>query len=213
MESNMDKPTCSEDDCEQKCYGRGLCVKHYKADHYRRNIERRKVTTAAWIEANPGRKQAMDADYYKRNSEVIKARSAAYRVAHPEAARAAVVAWGIANPERKRAGNAAYQAANMATITLRRAAYYQANKEKTRQGQARREARKLGNEYEHVSYVAILAKWGMVCHICGGEIANRSDLHFDHVIPLARGGAHAERNIKPSHAVCNMRKGARLLAG
>ena len=209
----MNKPTCSIEGCEQKCYGRGLCVKHYKADHYRRTIERRKVLAAAWIEANPGRKQAMDADYYKRNSEVIKARSAAYRVAHPEESRASVVAWGLANPERKRAGDMAWRVANMDKITPRRAAYHQANKEKSQQGAARRKARKLGNECERVSYVAILAKWGMVCHICGGEIADRTDLHFDHVIPLARGGAHAERNIRPSHAFCNLSKGARLITG
>jgi 5-methylcytosine-specific restriction endonuclease McrA len=209
----MTEVTCSVDECEQKNYGRGLCVKHYKVDYYHRTIDRRKMLLAAWIEANPGRKQAMDADYYKRNSEVIKARSAAYRVAHPEESHASSAAWREANPERKRALDAAWQVANMDLITPRRAAYHQANKEKSQQGAARRKARKLGNECERVSYVAILAKWGMVCHICGGEITDRSDLHFDHVIPLARGGAHAERNIRPSHAFCNLSKGARLLAG
>jgi len=209
----MNKPTCSEDGCEQKCYGRGLCVKHYKADHYRRNIERRKAQMVAWRAANADRVRELDAARYERNSTAVKASVAAYRVANPEKARAAVAVWVLANPERKRSGDKAYQVANMATITPRRAAYHQANKEKSQQAAARRKARKLGNEGEPVSYVAILAKWGMVCHICGGEITDRTDLHFDHVIPLARGGAHAERNIKPSHSFCNLSKGARLLAG
>ena len=209
----MDKPTCFVDECELAHYGRGLCVKHYKADYHRRNIEHHKALAVAWVEANPGRKQAMDADYYKRDPAPAKARAAAYRLAHPEESRAASAAWRKANPERKRALDAAWQAANMDIITPRRAAYHQANKEKSQQAAARRKARKLGNECEPVSYVAILAKWGMVCHICGGGITARADLHFDHVIPLARGGAHAERNIRPSHSFCNLSKGARLLAG
>jgi hypothetical protein len=33
---------------------------------------------------------------------------------------------------------------------------------------------------------------------------------MDHVIPLSKGGPHIEENIRPAHAVCNLRKGARL---
>jgi len=52
----------------------------------------------------------------------------------------------------------------------------------------------------------------MVCHICTEGIASLDDLHFDHVIPLSKGGPHAAENIRPSHALCNLRKGARLIA-
>jgi len=209
----MDKPTCSDAGCDGALHALGFCAKHYKADYYHRNIERHKVLTAAWIEANPGRKQAMDADYYKCNSEVIKARSAAYRAANPEASRAAVAAWGLANPERKRAGNKAYRAANMATITPRRAAYSKANLDKARAAFARRKARKLGCKVSKADYAAILAEYGMRCHICSGVIESQDDLEMDHVIPLSKGGPHSAENIRPSHSSCNRSKGARLLAG
>jgi 5-methylcytosine-specific restriction endonuclease McrA len=62
-----------------------------------------------------------------------------------------------------------------------------------------------------VDFAAILAEFGMVCHLCGGEIASPSDLDFDHVIPRALGGQHVYENIRPTHAVCNRRKGAKLL--
>jgi HNH endonuclease len=205
--------TCSEDGCEDPHYGRGLCVKHYKSDHYRRNIERHKILTAAWVLANPGRKEAIAAAYYARDPEPAKARAAAYRAANPEASRAAVAAWVLANPERKRAGDAAYQAANMATITLRRAAYSKANLDKARAAAARRKARKLGCVVTKVDYAAILAEHGMVCHICSGEIESLNDLEMDHVIPLAKGGPHSPENLKPSHTFCNRSKGARLLVG
>ena len=64
----------------------------------------------------------------------------------------------------------------------------------------------------NVDYVAILAEHGMTCHICREPIAGRADLHFDHVIPLAKGGPHHADNIRPSHALCNIRKGDRLMA-
>lgn len=42
--------------------------------------------------------------------------------------------------------------------------------------------------------------------------AYRADLHFDHVIPVSRGGAHSMDNIKSAHAVCNLRKHDKLIA-
>lgn len=62
-----------------------------------------------------------------------------------------------------------------------------------------------------VDYAAILADHGMVCHICGGAIDSLDDLHFDHVIPLVKGGAHSQDNVRPSHALCNMRKSDKIL--
>lgn len=61
-----------------------------------------------------------------------------------------------------------------------------------------------------VDFAAVLERDGMVCHLCGRPI-DRGDLHFDHVVPLARGGAHHVDNVKPSHALCNLRKGTKLV--
>lgn len=46
----------------------------------------------------------------------------------------------------------------------------------------------------------------MVCHICTCDIESLADLHFDHVVPLAKGGTHTADNIRPAHALCNLRK-------
>ncbi len=74
----------------------------------------------------------------------------------------------------------------------------------------RRRSRLRDQGGEPVDYAAILARDGMTCHLCKVEIGSLDDLHFDHVVPLARGGAHSEDNIRPAHALCNMRKGSRL---
>lgn len=89
------------------------------------------------------------------------------------------------------------------------------HKKLTGQGTAhemKRYALKLGSQVERVDYESILAEFGMTCHICRTPITTRDDLQYDHVIPLARGGPHIFENIRPSHAGCNRRKNARLMA-
>ncbi|WP_408995767.1 HNH endonuclease [Streptomyces europaeiscabiei] len=52
----------------------------------------------------------------------------------------------------------------------------------------------------------------MQCYLCGRGIAGLSQLHFDHVVPLSRGGTHAVDNIRPAHAACNLRKSDKLIS-
>ena len=82
-----------------------------------------------------------------------------------------------------------------------------------RQNANKRRAREIAQaEAETVDFAAILAEFGMVCHICTEPIDGLDDLHFDHVIPLSKGGPHHADNIRPSHALCHLRQGARLIA-
>jgi 5-methylcytosine-specific restriction endonuclease McrA len=76
--------------------------------------------------------------------------------------------------------------------------------------EGRRRAQKRATQVEQVDFAAILERDGLICHICGGSVA-RDDVHFDHVIPLVRGGPHTEDNIHVAHSTCNSRKGAKLL--
>jgi 5-methylcytosine-specific restriction endonuclease McrA len=88
--------------------------------------------------------------------------------------------------------------------------YRETHPDRERERLARR--RRIISDAEPVDYAAILAEFGMVCHLCCRAIEARSDLDFDHVIPLARGGEHSYDNIRPSHSTCNRRKGAKLPA-
>lgn len=102
------------------------------------------------------------------------------------AAVARAKAWAEANPER-------------ATLARRKAANAR---------RARMQSQAVGT----IDYAAILEREGMFCHLCKTEIPSMNDMHFDHVIPLSKGGPHSEDNILPSHATCNLRKGAKLAA-
>ena len=79
-------------------------------------------------------------------------------------------------------------------------------------------ARKLSATHIPYTEQEVLEQWGTNCHICGGEIdfsAGRSvgisenwqmSLHLDHVTPLIAGGDDTINNVKPAHALCNLKK-------
>lgn len=71
----------------------------------------------------------------------------------------------------------------------------------------RRHAIKTGAHAEDVDRAVVWERDEGICGICGAA-ADPGDWHLDHVIPLARGGAHTMGNVQVSHPVCNMRKGA-----
>lgn len=73
----------------------------------------------------------------------------------------------------------------------------------------RHRARKRGARVESIYRRKIFERDNWVCHICGDPVnreAKNGDLDYptlDHIIPLARGGAHSMANLKPAHAWCN----------
>lgn len=114
-----------------------------------------------------------------------------------------------ANPESKRAAVAARVAADPEAKRQRDQAYHLAHPERVRVSAHRRRARLAGATIEPVDAVAVLAS-RPDCYLCGCLLA--ADVHLDHIVPLARGGAHSSANLAPTHDVCNLRKGDRLLS-
>ena len=94
--------------------------------------------------------------------------------------------------------------------------------EKGRLAAHKRRAIKLQNGHEPYTEKQVLDLYGVICHLCDIEIdltAPRSigkeegwqqGLHIDHVIPIASGGPDTIDNVRPAHALCNMKKGARM---
>lgn len=204
---------CSVADCNEPQLAKGLCGKHYQrvkskghtGDPARYTPEERvraaRAATRRWQERN-------------RETVLRKLRDQYWK--NPDARRAATRAWREQNPERVREKNRQWREANPERRAELWRKWVQANPERAREiwfnKGHRRRAQMRQTASGRVSRKRIIEKYGMVCHLCGGEILSRSDLHMDHVIPLARGGAHIEENIRPAHAECNVRKGAKLLS-
>lgn len=75
---------------------------------------------------------------------------------------------------------------------------------------ARVRAKKLGLTSGAVDYTAIYERDGGRCWICNLTVGPLKAAHFDHVIPLAKGGQHAPDNIRVACPACNRRKAGRL---
>ena len=97
--------------------------------------------------------------------------------------------------------------------------YNALNPHKTREGARRRRARIRKVETRPYSEAQVLEKYGLLCHICGVTIdveaprkqskgdAWHMGLHIDHLVPISSGGGDTLDNVRPSHAICNLRKG------
>lgn len=89
------------------------------------------------------------------------------------------------------------------------------NRKLDRKGLRKREenaARRVSMRSGTVSLLRILQRDCGICHICLKPIQNlEEEMHFDHVIPLSRGGSHEESNVKLAHSACNQWKGVAFL--
>lgn len=158
----------------------------YKRAHYKIAKEN---TTDFYLNVLEHRKQ-----YYKNNKKQILVQMKEYQEKNPEIHKKANKTYSITHAEK---------------IKEYKAKRFQNNREYFKQMKARRKALELNNTVGKVSYKEILERDGLHCHICGKDITD-GNYHFDHVIPLSRGGAHSMDNIKVAHAFCNLSKNNKL---
>jgi 5-methylcytosine-specific restriction endonuclease McrA len=171
----------------QKPQSRGWCGSHYERWRVHGDpLAGEPIRPAKYGPAERAERQRDAARRYRESHhEQELARYRAYRQENWERVKASLYRW-----RRENSGN---WHAIVYTARLRR-------------------LQRIGPDAEHVDREAILAEFGMVCHICGAKIGSRADLEFDHVIPIALGGQESYDNIRPSHMRCNRRKGAKLLS-
>jgi len=136
-----------------------------------------------------------NASYRRRNRERVLARERAFAAAHPDR---------VLQKRRR------FYARHAEAECERAARYRKANPLLYREAEARQRAKCAAVQVSRVDYAAIRSRDEMVCYLCAGRVAE-TDLHFDHEIPLSKGGAHVESNIRVTHAWCNRSKGNRLL--
>jgi len=86
------------------------------------------------------------------------------------------------------------------------------DKAKARRKIAKRKRRleKSKEGQDPVDYKAILDRDKGICYLCEKEIMEEDTLHYDHRVPLAKGGKTSTDNMYMTHSVCNIRKGSKL---
>ena len=158
-----------------------------------------------WRKDNPELYREAYRRYQGNNREKLSDQAKARRKANPEKARESVRAWRREHPEyieNNREANRAYQRMWARLERLR-------HPERVVERVNRRRARKTASQVGLVDLKAVLKRDGRQCFICKGEILLFDKIHFDHWIPLSKGGPHTMENLHPTHDRCNMKKGAK----
>lgn len=149
---------------------------------------------AVWKKLHPAEVRARQRAYYDANREEILSKSRAYNKAY--------------SSKRKELDALRYKK-NRSSILERLKKYNKEHPETARRNSQIRRSRKLGlsNPMAPVTKKGLeekLVYWGRKCYLCNEEIID--GLHWDHVKPLTKGGMDILSNLRPTHAVCNIRK-------
>lgn len=216
------KPHCSVDGCERKYNGKGYCAMHAMrlarhGDVHNPGRLRRSQTGLCTIEGCDGKhlaKGLCHLHYYRTVHERMdlaetltcarcatdfprphKGNPRAIRFCSHECRYADQLDGHRADPDR-RARIAAWRAKNPHQFRA-----YLMKRDGLKRAAESREV--TGRDLQRT-----LARFGGMCAYC----RTRKHKHWDHVVPLIKGGRHAIGNLLPSCASCNLAKGAKLLA-
>ncbi len=143
----------------------------------------------------------------RKDPAAAKAYFAKYRQEHREELKASKANYYQGHREERQTHAAQYYLEHRDERMAHDAQYRQAHTAERRALNAKRRALRLGTSVGKIDYGAIMERDKMICGICHKKV-KPADLHFDHIIPLSKGGPHVEHNIQVAHAFCNMSKHA-----
>lgn len=204
-------------------------------EHSAQMRDARKPYFDSYREANRERLRIKGRDYYAAhkeqfaaykdaNREAIAQKAKAHYFANHSTARAKANAWRLANQEKVKATKALAYIANRPKVLAKSSAYRQANREAVRARnraylarfpeehrlRAKKRAAVIrGARTEPISLCdlkAKLAEYGGLCAYC----QEAPHGHWDHFIPVKKGGPHSLANLIPSCPPCNLRKRTNL---
>lgn len=209
----IDFPPCSELECSGTAYARGLCNNHWAraraAGKFMSSDSRRcTIDECETIHHADG----LCSRHYsaKKNATLEKK---AYNAAQ-------IKKWRKANPEQWKTISARSYEKNKISRREGSLNYQKNHPEVQERSRRKRRAMERNAFVESFTSSEVVELYGTDCHICLEPIDMKAPrrvgppgwergLHVDHVISLAKGGAHSMDNSRPSHGLCNLQKGKR----
>lgn len=218
--------------CNLEVLAKGLCKKHYHAQHYQKNRSAppRKVMSQ---EDRKAAGVAASRRWRAAHKEANRAASAAYRAKHLEASRLRTreymreklndpvarqankdrsFKWRESYPDKAASSHRKYYVSNRNEIIEKNKRYREANKEMyLMYGRLYKAKKRASGEYVHPSFIGLLlSEQGAACACCDASFSS-FEYHVDHVVPISRGGEHKHENLQLLCDTCNRRKAARSL--
>lgn len=206
-------------------------AKAYHAAYRAKHRAHRMALHVAWREKNRKAWEAYQAEYRKKHAEKKAADSAAWRKKYPERFRQGNEKWRMNNRDYvlQKGKEWARTRGKLPEFVAKRRAHYEANRERyckraseyakknphvPSAANARRRSRialTIGFPEQIAEFMASIRSMKSVrCYYCKSKTPG-SDVHFDHMVPLAKGGSHSIGNLCASCPTCNLRKQDKLL--
>lgn len=181
---------CQTEGCDKVQSCNRLCKTHYNSQYHQANFEVLSEYQRRWRE---------------NNHQKLLDQAKTYRETNRDQVLVCLRDWKTRNPDYA-------------------SEYLKNNLDKNAGWTRARRARIRGNLVEKYTETQVLDTYGTNCHICLGPIdmfAPRHarsgpgwelGLHIDHLLPIALGGPDTLANVRPSHAICNLAKGGKLVS-
>lgn len=184
------------------------CEKAYKAEWYKKNVERLKVSMAARYEITRNEDNAKKRAWGAANKDIKKARAAAYNINNREKIAAKSSVYRMNNASVLKLKKAADYEKNKLHYKIKMANWMANNKEAHRIHGVNRRARVLRSGGVLSSGLAskLFKLQRGKCACCGVGLG--ANYHMDHINPLARGGANEDSNMQLLTRRCNLQKHA-----
>jgi len=203
----------------------GLCRTCYSQWWKKQNPERAKQHNRNWKTKNQEKIKKYSKEYYHKNKEIIKQKSLNYVLNHPDKYKKRQKKWREKNKERLNKYSRKYYHSHKQKHLLYVKRWRKNNPEKTREiAKNWREAnpekvkkmKKICDFKRRLTGYIIskareniinnnLFKYGnIVCEKCKKPCED--NYHFDHIVPLSRGGDHSQSNLQILCASCNRKK-------
>jgi 5-methylcytosine-specific restriction endonuclease McrA len=178
--------------------------KEYHRQHRLRNLTERRAKNLKWQQDNWEHRQEYMRRYYAKNRGKIRKRTNSYYHENREACleKQSDYAKNRRTPEQKlrvKQASRRYQKSHWPK--------YLAHAAKRRAAKAQLTIDAKGIERWMVK---VRSRPFSTCYYCKSVIV--IDLHFDHIVPVSRGGEHSLRNLCVSCSACNYSKGAKPLS-
>lgn len=180
-----------------------------------------------YYQRHPEKAKKARRQYSEKRKDKTAIYNAEYRAAHKAELDAYMKVWHAKNKDAVAAQGKQHYEANRTRLLAEKREYYiknravirakkKANREPARRSEDLRRARKAGASVGDLQLIAAWEKrWRkkpfVICYWCRNEIRPASLARRDHVIPLAKGGAHEVGNLCLSCDSCNCHKHARTL--
>lgn len=179
-----------------------------RRDKYSQNKDAELSRQRKWRLANPDK---VAAQLRKGNAT----RRAAY-AEQREAIQSRLRKWRAENPDLVRKYNRRLYAKHRDKILINVKKYQKSNPHIAAQTAHKRRAVIISAPIGELSEIAewmklMKSKPDFICQYCKQEFPT-SKLQFDHIVPLARGGAHSKDNLCAACKPCNNSKGKKLLS-